>query len=101
MEKSFRFCTRVTSFLSAKTSQVNQIALKHRAPPRYFGRTKAQILDTLVKNNAMLWGGLTVITIPSVFYLLYKVDTQVLPEKNAEIAQKEEELLSEGRYQKQ
>jgi len=84
----------------------NSIALKHRGPPRFLGKTKSQLLDTITVYNAYFWVFATAASTGILSYMIYRLAYVVNPEvekamqeKQEELRQKEEELLSEGRYQ--
>jgi len=84
---------------------VNSIALKHRSPPRFLGKTKSQLLDTVTIYNAYFWLSALVFGLGSLGFMIYRLAYVVNPEvekallqKEEELRRKEEELLSEGRY---
>jgi len=78
----------------------NSIALKHRGPPRVFGKSKAQLLDQVMAKNAYFWAGLTGVTFPFLCYLIWRFNYVVLPEQDRLKEKLESDLLSEGRYEK-
>jgi len=77
----------------------NSVALKHRGPRRYLGRTRAQLLDALLANNAYFWLSVGVISFSSLCFLIYRYQYVVLPEQEAIKEKIETDLLSEGRYE--
>lgn len=85
----------------SRTVTANSIALKHRGPPRIFGKSKAQLLDQVMAKNAYFWLGLTCVTIPSLIYLMWRFNYVVLPEQDKLKEKVEADLLSEGRYNKE
>jgi len=77
----------------------NSVALKHRGPPRYMGKTKAQLLDRVMSNNAYFWLSIAVISFSALCFLIYRFQYVVLPEQEALKEKVETDLLSEGRYE--
>jgi len=94
-----RFVLRQPIF-SHKTSQVVICVQrsKHRAPPRVFGKTKAQLLDGIIGTNAVIWAAIGFLALPMTGYLLYIFQTK-RKERTVETQALEQELLAEGKYQ--
>jgi len=77
----------------------NSVALKHRGPPRFLGRTKAQLMDGILANNAYFWLSVGVLSFSLLSFLIYRFQYVVLPEQEALKEKVETDLLSEGRYE--
>ena len=88
------------AFLRPKHSSYNvtQVAWKRRSPPRVFGFTKAQVLDTLMRSNARICASFAALSIPTFGYMMYRYHYVLKPRKLEFDKQKEEELLAEGAF---
>lgn len=82
-----------------RSQVVNSVALKHRGPRRFLGKTKAQLLDHVLANNAYFWLVTAVGAFSLVSFLIYRFQYVVLPEQEALKEKVEAELLAEGRYE--
>lgn len=81
------------------THNVTLVAGAKRGPPRYFGYTKSQFFDTLMKSNATIMACVSSFTIPIVVFIMWRYNKV---KKEVEEYKKitEDELLSEGAFQK-
>jgi len=70
---------------------------RHRGPPRFLGRTKAQYLDLLMRTNTRLSAFVTFIAVPALMIWSYRYITVLKPAKDAAKQKETEELLAEGR----
>jgi len=77
---------------------VTRIATKKRGPPRYLGFTKAQILDEFMRTNARIWATVTFGSLPLFAWMLHNYRKNVKPEQERILREREEALLSEGKY---
>jgi len=82
-----------------RSQVVNCVALKHRGPRRYLGKTKAQILDYVLANNAYFWLFVATGAFSLVSFLMYRFQYVYIPEQEALKEKIESELLAEGRYE--
>ena len=82
------------------TPNLTLVAYKTRGPPRYFGYTKAQMLDTVMRSNATICAAITFLLLPLGGYLVYRYHTITKPSYIEYEKQKQEELLAEGAFQK-
>ena len=56
---------------------------RHRGPPRFLGRTKAQYLDLLMRTNTRLSAFVTFIAVPALMIWSYRYITVLKPAKDA------------------
>ena len=52
--------------------QVQLVAKKHRGPPRYFGKTKSQILDGVMRGNATTFAFIILCSMPVLVYMIHR-----------------------------
>ena len=90
------------AFLKPNQSSHNviQVAGKKRGPPRYFGITKSQFFDYLYRSHATVMAAVSSLTIPLLVGGMYYYNVILKPEVEEIKRLKEEELLSEGKFQK-
>jgi len=74
-----------------------QTAGTKRGPPRLFGKTKSQLLDTLMRSNANICALVSFSAFPIVAYYTYRYYTILKPARDAIAAKEQEELLAEGK----
>jgi len=98
MESCSRLVTRISPFLVPKSSYLTRVAKKHRGPTRYFGKTKSQILDGVMRANALTWATIVFISMPALAYMIHRYRTVVMPKKKLEQERMHNELLSEGKF---
>lgn len=91
--------SRTTAFLSVRPCLVTRVATAKRAPPRFLGLTKSQVLDYLYRAHAHFHLYAIVMLIPFFGWGFHRLTTKVLPQKRRELEKQEEEFLKEGRYQ--
>ena len=83
--------------LTASGVVVSQTRFARRGPPRLFGKTKSQYLDTLMRSNANICAAISFSFFPIVIYYIYRYNFVLKPARE-EIARKEKEaLLAEGK----
>lgn len=82
-----------------QSTHVTLVAGAKRGPPRYFGYTKSQFFDTLMKSNATIMAGVSSFTLPIVGFMMWRYN-YVKKEVEEHKKIKEDELLSEGAFQK-
>ena len=89
-------------FLTSKHRSPNltQAAFKTRGPPRLFGYTKSQVLDTLMRSNATICATIAVTSVPLACFMIYRYQYVLKPRKIEYEKMKQEELLSEGAFHK-
>ena len=93
--------TMTKAFLKPNlASHITQVAGTKRGPPRYFGRTKSQYLDTLYRSHAMMMASISLFTIPLLIAILYYMNVILKPQIEEAKQKEAEELLSEGAFQK-
>jgi len=85
------------NFLKPFAYSYIQSAGKKRGPPRYFGRTKSQYLDFLMRSNANICALISFSFFPIVAYYTYRYYTVLKPARDAFAAKEREELLAEGK----
>ena len=68
-----------------------------RAPPRFFGYTKAQILDQVAFSNAKFCVFFGCVAVPVLGFWTYRYVSVSKPFIEQKQAERREELLSEGR----
>jgi len=101
MESCSRLVTRISPFLVPKSSYLTRVAKKHRGPPRYFGKTKSQLLDGFMRANALTWSSVVLLSMPLLAYMIHRYRTVVMPAKKLEQERVHNELLSEGKFEGQ
>ena len=89
--------SRVSSLLRPVSNIVTQTAGKKRGPPRFLGRTKTQYLDYLMRSNASICALISFSIFPLGGYYTYRYFTVLKPNRDAKVAQEQEELLAEGK----
>ena len=93
--------TTTKAFLKPnQASHITQVAGTKRGPPRYFGRTKSQYLDFGYRSHAYVMASVSVFTIPLLIAILYYMNVILKPKIEEAKQKEEEELLSEGAFQK-
>lgn len=68
-----------------------------RAPPRIFGKTKTQLLDTVMRSNATICAAVCASAIPMMLYWSHRYVTVLKPEKEEREARERADLLAEGK----
>ena len=66
------------------------VAKKHRGPPRYFGKTKSQILDGVMRGNATTFAFIILCSMPVLVYMIHRfvlLDSAVARALNCESKQ--------------
>ena len=93
--------TMTKAFLKPNlASHITQVAGTKRGPPRYFGRTKSQYLDFGYRSHAYIMAAVSLFTIPLLIAILYYMNVILKPQIEEAKQKEEEELLSEGAFQK-
>jgi len=87
----------IRNLLIPSSATVFQLAGKKRGPPRYFGKTKSQYLDMLMRSNANICALISFSFFPIVAYYTYRYYTVLKPARDAIAAKEREELLAEGK----
>jgi len=77
--------------------QFQQVAGAKRGPTRYFGKTKAQLLDGLMRSNANICFALTLSFFPICAYYTYRYFNVIRPARQELDRKAAEDLLAEGK----
>lgn len=67
-----------------------------RGPPRFFGKTKTQLLDSVMRSNANICFAASLSFFPIFAFYSYRYMTVLKPAREARDAKDREDLLSEG-----
>ena len=89
--------TSARNLLRSSSIVFLQSAGAKRGPPRYFGKTKSQHLDLLMRSNANICALISFSFFPIVFYYTYRYYTVLKPARDAIAAKEQEDLLAEGK----
>jgi len=87
----------LSRFLEPVRVQFQQVAGAKRAPKRYFGKTKSQWLDKLMRSNANICAVISLSFFPIVGYYSWRYINVIKPAREAIEAREREELLAEGK----
>jgi len=77
--------------------QLVQAAGAKRGPKRYFGQTKSQWLDKLMRSNANICATISLSFFPICGYYTWRYYNVIRPARDALEAKEREDLLAEGK----
>ena len=89
--------TSAKNLLKSSSIIFCQSAGAKRGPPRYFGKTKTQYLDFLMRSNANVCALASFSFFPIVAYYTWRYYNVLKPARDAIAAKEREDLLAEGK----